>query len=111
MLCLSSTQLGYWLDPESYVVTSKDEQSIQVLLYPHRNKTFISLIEYVREDLHSAATGHVDDLVKAADVIRDVRDILHAAIGFCGLTSSSRKYFIEYFNPNFNRISAGSPMQ
>ncbi|WP_375642592.1 MULTISPECIES: hypothetical protein [unclassified Bartonella] len=66
----------------------------------------------MREDLHSSAAGNVDGPVKAAtDVLRDVRDILRSAIDFCGLTSSSHKYFIEYFNPNFNRISVGPPMQ
>ncbi|WP_375669139.1 FAD/NAD(P)-binding protein [Bartonella sp. MR168JLCBS] len=114
-----STQLGHWLDPETYVVTSKDEQCIQALLYPHRNKIFASLKDYTRffmehlkDDLHSSAAGNVDGPVKAAtDVLRDVRDILRSAIDFCGLTSSSHKYFIEYFNPNFNRISVGPPMQ
>ncbi len=114
-----STQLGRWLSPESYIVTPKDKQCIQELLYPHQNKTFTSLddytqffIEYLEEDLFASTAGNVDGPVKAAtDVLRDVRDILRAAIDFGGLTDSSHKYFIEHFNPNFNRISVGPPMQ
>ncbi|MCL2898715.1 FAD/NAD(P)-binding protein [Brenneria tiliae] len=110
-----STWLGRWLDPDTYAVTPEDDQRIQELLYPYRNKTFASLDDYTQffagylgEDLQAAVAGNVDGPVKAAtDALRDIRDILRAAIDFSGLTDSSHRRFVEHFNPNFNRISAG----
>jgi len=110
---------GCWHDAELYKATNEDTQIIEALLYPHRDTTFSSLNHYTKffiahleKDLQAAKSGNVKGPVKAAtDVLRDVRDILRAAIDFGGLTAASHKRFIEHFTPIFNRISVGPPMQ
>ncbi|MFE8047902.1 FAD/NAD(P)-binding protein [Brenneria goodwinii] len=113
------TLQGNRLEPASYQVNAEESQAIQTLLYPHQDKTFSSLCEYSRffaahleDDLAAAEAGNVEGAVKAAtDVIRDVRDILRAAIDFGGLTAASHRRFLEHFCPLFNRIAVGPPKQ
>jgi hypothetical protein len=114
-----STLQGHWQEPDAYVMTTEDAQRIETLMFPHQDIIFTSLedytryfVKYLEADLCAAAGGNINNPIKAStDVLRDVRDILREATDFGGLTGGSHKSFIENFNPNFNRISVGPPVQ
>ncbi|MEQ1965069.1 FAD/NAD(P)-binding protein [Xenorhabdus khoisanae] len=110
---------GIWADANNWQPGKEEENAILRILYPHEGQMHSNLHDYTRwfktflqDDLKSAEEGNVEDPVKAAtDVIRDVRDILRGAIDFSGLTPESHQYFLEHYNPIFNRIAVGPPKQ
>lgn len=112
-----STLNGQWLDAHSYIPSAEDIATIDDLLYPHQSQEHFSLKDYtqwfiyfLRKDLQDSEEGNVQGAIKAAtDIIRDVRDILREAIDNSGLESRSHQYFLEHFNPIFNRIAVGPP--
>ncbi|EGT0677162.1 FAD/NAD(P)-binding protein [Citrobacter braakii] len=112
-----STLNGQWLDAGSYEPSAEDIAVIDSVLYPHQSQEHLSLKDYtqwfmyfLRKDLQESDEGNVHGPIKAAtDIIRDVRDILREAIDNSGLESRSHQYFLEHFNPIFNRIAVGPP--
>lgn len=112
-----STLEGAWRDAGTYEPSAEDVAAIEGLLYPHQNQEHLSLNDYtqwfiyfLRKDLEDSEQGNVLGPIKAAtDIIRDVRDILREAIDYSGLEAASHQYFLEHFNPIFNRIAVGPP--
>lgn len=70
------------------------------------------LIDYLESDVEEARRGNICSPVKAAsDVLRDVRDIVRAAIDFAGLTEESHRWLFSTFVPAMNRIAVGPPKE
>ncbi|WP_234261170.1 FAD/NAD(P)-binding protein [Halomonas sp. MCCC 1A11062] len=107
------------VDPAEFVPSDEECEAIDRLLDPLAYEKFSSLEHFrdyfrrqVEEDLRHACLGNLTSPVKAAaDVLRDTREALRAAVEFGGLTPSSHRVFVESFVPTANRISFGPPKQ
>ena len=70
------------------------------------------ILQYLERDIRNAKGGNVSSPVKAAsDVLRDVRDIVRAAIDYGGLSESSHRWLLSEFVPAMNRIAVGPPKE
>lgn len=110
---------GETIDPKSFVPTDHERAVIDDLIMPHsvlERADFISfkraVFERIAQDLAEAQRGNLASPLKAAaDVIRDLRAGLIAAIEHRGLTPQSHRYVIEQFIPMANRITFGPPLR
>ena len=113
------TLQGGKVDPAWFVPTDEEREAIDRLLDPLAFEKFSSLEHFrgyfrshVEEDLRQAYLGNLTSPIKAAaDVLRDTREALRAAVEFGGLTPSSHRTFVETFVATTNRISFGPPKQ
>ena len=63
-------------------------------------------------DVEHALQGNLDSPLKSAcDVLRDVRDVVRAAIDFGGLTEQSHRWVLKEFLPIMNRLAVGPPKE
>ena len=63
-------------------------------------------------DVEHALQGNLDSPLKSAcDVLRDVRDVVRAAIDFGGLTEHSHRWVLREFLPIMNRLAVGPPKE
>ncbi|MFL6708782.1 MAG: FAD/NAD(P)-binding protein [Massilia sp.] len=63
-------------------------------------------------DVEHALQGNLDSPVKSAcDVLRDVRDVVRAAIDFGGLYEHSHRWVLSEFLPIMNRLAVGPPKE
>jgi hypothetical protein len=63
-------------------------------------------------DVEQAMQGNLDSPVKSAcDVLRDVRDVVRAAIDFGGLYEHSHRWVLGEFLPIMNRLAVGPPKE
>lgn len=63
-------------------------------------------------DVEQALQGNLDNPVKSAcDVLRDVRDVMRAAIDFGGLYEHSHRWLLGEFLPLMNRLAVGPPKE
>ncbi|WP_426189471.1 FAD/NAD(P)-binding protein [Massilia sp. DWR3-1-1] len=63
-------------------------------------------------DVEHALEGNLDNPVKSAcDVLRDVRDVVRAAIDFGGLFEHSHRWVLGEFLPIMNRLAVGPPKE
>lgn len=68
------------------------------------------LLDHLRADVREARRGNLASPLKAAcEVIRDLRDVLRAAIDFGGLTEASHRWLLGEFVPLMNRLAVGPP--
>lgn len=110
---------GGKVDPSWFVPTDEEREAIDRLLDPLAFEVFSSLEHFrgyfrshVEEDLRHAYLGNLTSPIKAAaDVLRDTREAIRAAVEFGGLTPSSHRAFVETFVATTNRISFGPPKQ
>lgn len=104
-------------DPAAFQPDAADEARIETLLFPLRGRQFATLDEFRRffagwllDDLAEARCGNVDSPAKAAaDVLRDVRATLQAAIEHGGLTPASHRKFLNVYHPAIERAAYGPP--
>jgi len=70
------------------------------------------LKSHMRRDLTQARLGNLDSPIKSAcDVLRDVRDVVRAAIDFGGLREESHRWVLSQFLPIMNRLAVGPPKE
>src|SRR5450830_1800030 len=63
-------------------------------------------------DVEHALQGNLDSPLKSAcDVLRDVRDVVRAAIDFGGLYEHSHRWVLGEFLPIMNRLAVGPPKE
>jgi uncharacterized NAD(P)/FAD-binding protein YdhS len=63
-------------------------------------------------DVEHAMQGNLDSPLKSAcDVLRDVRDVVRAAIDFGGLYEHSHRWVLSEFLPIMNRLAVGPPKE
>jgi uncharacterized NAD(P)/FAD-binding protein YdhS len=63
-------------------------------------------------DFEHACQGNLDSPLKSAcDVLRDVRDVVRAAIDFGGLYEHSHRWVLSEFLPIMNRLAVGPPKE
>ena len=64
------------------------------------------------KDVEHALQGNLDSPLKSAcDVLRDVRDVVRAAIDFGGLYEHSHRWVLSEFLPIMNRLAVGPPKE
>jgi uncharacterized NAD(P)/FAD-binding protein YdhS len=67
---------------------------------------------YMWRDVEHALMGNLDSPLKSAcDVLRDVRDVVRAAIDFGGLYEHSHRWVLSEFLPIMNRLAVGPPKE
>lgn len=102
-----------------YGLDDLPELNLTALARPFAGRTFpdpeaftAAVVQVIETDLHAAALGNVDGPLKAAlDVIRDMRNILRAAIDFGGLHPlSHERDLIAWWTPISSQLSAGPPL-
>lgn len=106
-------------DPAAFPLDPADAALIDGLLFPLRQRQFATLDEFRRflagwlaDDLAEARRGNVGSPLKAAaDVLRDVRATLQAAIEQGGLTPASHRKFLNVYHPAINRLAFGPPLR
>lgn len=114
-----SSLLGGDLDPVTFEPTKAELDAIASLLNPLQGSSFHSFEAFkgffrrlVEVDLAEARKGNLASPLKAAaDVLRDAREALRAAVEFSGLTPASHRVYVEEFVSTINRITFGPPWQ
>ncbi len=67
---------------------------------------------FMWRDFEHACLGNLDSPLKSAcDVLRDVRDVVRAAIDFGGLVEQSHRWVLSEFLPIMNRLAVGPPKE
>lgn len=107
------------VDSASFAPSQTERDAIDRLLDPLHDQTFEDFQHFARffrehleQDLDHAFLGNLSSPLKAAaDVLRDTREALRAAVEFGGLTPDSHKIYVDTFVPATNRIAFGPPKQ
>ena len=67
---------------------------------------------FMWRDFQHASEGNLDNPLKSAcDVLRDVRDVVRAAIDFGGLYEQSHRWVLSEWLPIMNRLAVGPPKE